>query len=230
MATDRIYTELDCIMDTRMAIVSQIDEEAAVSLVTSEKYHARLHDTFSLYHEGFDDEAFKKRYAERTVEDIKGNTYPTAVVKRLYGFAETCRRLRDTAPEPQTISLVVNLYPYKFSDEEKEVLRDVISASTLIEEIAFWEMPVGDLTPTTIRANFTQVILYDANEWITMHHEALVLAPMPQVMLFSPIIAAEPGKGEEAILSGVAPNVLHDLYVGHIELCLVKLEEFSFTA
>jgi hypothetical protein len=182
-----IYTTLDTLLDTRIATISRIDQEAAVKLVSCDGYYTRLIDDFTELC-GIDKATFDEAYAARDVETLK-QARPTNCIVALHTLVEEFTHQQVETPYVGEIEVVVNTWPYKLSGEERGELERTMSFFTGMEtqNSLVW-IPLDQLTPTLIKRTYSGMIMYDFSEWAQIHGEALVHCMMPDVTILAPAL------------------------------------------
>jgi len=224
---DNLLVDLDCIWDTRIPILNRIDRQSSDTILKENTYHTRISDLFSDLVPDFDNSSFLKAYMERTVEDIKGQVLPTNMLVQIQDHIYSCVSTRDKSPVKQYVNITVNLYPYKFSDAEKEVILSAMQDSFKgAESVNIVSIPQQFLNPKSV-SQYTQYITYEVDEWLSMHGEELKENKMPRFMLSGPIKAIKPRAEEEIDLRDAVTGSKMFL-AEHLELNLLPLKDFSF--
>lgn len=227
--TDKIMVELDCLLDTRIGILSTVRKDVADAVVVDNKYHERTSDRFSQLYPGFDDGEFYAAYATRTYADIAGRVFQTHVVGHLINHCVECRRVAETTPEAQSIKISVNVFPYQLTETQSHELLDTLQEVFDLAAVELCSYPCHSLTPGVIKGLFTHCIMYDFDKWANMHYEALMPSPMPSVNFIVPAIAVNDDNAE-AVRTGYAGKAVRYAFAGHIAVDVLPLKSFSFMA
>lgn len=181
---DAILVSLDVLLDTRIGTVARISQEAASYLLASGKYYQRSTDRFP----GVDVEEYKKLYAERDTVTLAHSQVTNAIewLRRLRGV------LADHAierPYNDGTKIVVNVYPYHLTGEEKDELVKAIGAwlnyELLVELVS---IRTEDLTPEHCKSSYAMMMFYDFEDWMEIHAKAFEQTRLPEVTLFAPAL------------------------------------------
>lgn len=161
---------LDCLQDTRLATVARINPSAAAA-VLHEGYHTRKTDVFA----HVDMELYKKLYAERDVETLKRSA-PTECFMLIRELVKLLVEQNETLNSPyrdRKLSIVVNVYPYRLSPEELEAIGTTL-ASRLggVIPVELVSLSPAELTPAYVRNNFAMLVMYEYDEWLSLHYSA----------------------------------------------------------
>lgn len=182
--TQKIFVELDCILDTRLGTIARINEQAAIDILNN-NYHSRDTDDFSQY---IDNEKFKELY-----EDRDGITLEYSSATSCLHLIETmCRELLvNTAVNPNHsgAELVINLYPYVMENHVIE---------TLINAIRIWIgtnviITTVNLAPEYISAiycknNISTMFMYNYERWLNKHIESFKDVNLKEMTMYVPAI------------------------------------------
>lgn len=107
------YVDLDALLDTRLGVLSSLDEEAAASLDLT-KYRERISDQFK--HLGLsqiDDDVYRTAYRKRTA-DVLPHAMMTPVSLYLnIALTELEKEAMAGSPLAGPAKLTINLWPYK---------------------------------------------------------------------------------------------------------------------
>ena len=160
------YTDLDTIMDTRLATIFTMDQYVAAKLIAS-GYNTRTQDVF----EGIDFETYHKIYANRD-KRILAASVVTKVPILIREFAEaTCVSEHDEI-NPKIPKLLVNTSPYELDEEEKHAIVKGIAVSTEGKiDIELTNMSIDDLSPDWVHKNIDMMAMYNYNTWLDRQAE-----------------------------------------------------------
>lgn len=220
--TSSIYVDLDCLFDTRLATLATFSIEAVENAVAN-GYYSRLYDDF----DGVDKAAFDEAYKKRSTQTLK-NSLVTAVPEILKNFAkQTLVALVSTPFRRQPVA-VVNTYPYRLSEEEVNLIIAGLSAATdKLLDIKVVHLAPEELTPSFIKANFVQVVMYSYWEWLDIHAENgnLTQVQCPNITLIGPAIVKD--KDAAKALTGQDVFSALESYVGlFIKLTLFPINVY----
>lgn len=161
----RLMIELDMLLDTRIAAVSQLNQQAAIDLLTP-AYRQRISDDLGELTPLITTEEFKKKYALRNKETLMW-ARPTPM---LYFFCLTVNQnveLSQSNENIEEIEIDINTYPYDLNDEEKDeicaCLLTYINYPVVVRTIF---MPPYALTINEIKLRqWTSLYMYNFRDW-----------------------------------------------------------------
>lgn len=167
----RLYTELDMLLDTRIAAVSEISEEAAIELL-SDKYRYRQSDELWLLTNKITEEQFKTAYKNRSIETL-ARARPTPMLMTIADTVKAESLKFHTAHNLEAIELDVNIYPYDLSDDIKDAILECLMAYCGVEvRYRFIRVAPYELTFKQIKLNqYNQLFVYNFIEWAEIHIE-----------------------------------------------------------
>lgn len=183
MKFDCFYTEIDAILDTRIATVAKISADLAVKVLLG-NYHDRDSDNFK----HVDKTTYKAAYKARDTETMK-LAAPTEGINMMRDIIAGMLRESQTDPSHTKVKLVVNCYPYRLDKDEKEVLSEVLTELTDWQvEVELVYIPLEFLTPSYCKSQFKFMFTYEYEIWLEMHTEEFRHVRMPEVTYFAPAI------------------------------------------
>ena len=179
--SEKVYVDLDCLLDTRLGTLAKISDECAVQALQS-NYHKRQIDSFP----NVDTIAFRELYKQRDTE-----TLALSVATNAFVLLQACVKgsLEDIALGGQNEGIIfeVNYYPYELDDEEKKLIRLSILSRTLdTMDVELISIDNKFLTPAYCNENYAMMIRYDYVDWFEMHLEQLEKTPIPKMALIVP--------------------------------------------
>lgn len=219
--TASIYIDLDSLFDTRMATLALMGVSAVESAL-ADGYYNRFFDEF----EGVDTEAFKERYAKRNSETLR-QSMVTQNVELLRKFAKQTLVALVSSPLQRQPKAVVNTYPYELTESEIELIVLGLRAATKsMMDIEVIHVSLEKLTPSYVKANFVQMVMYSYWEWLDIHagNGNLANTQCHNVQLIGPAIV----KSREAarLLKGTSIFQVIESYTGlfiKLTLCPVSV-------
>ena len=233
MNTQRILVQLDALLDTRLATVSRIDQDAAVKLLESEAYYIRFNDDFEAL-TGITREQFRDAYAKRDVDTLALPAIMTVAPLMLHELITKLEINDAESPYVEGVEVEVNFWPYQLDDEEIDGLSKAIMVfsgmETLVRMVSIHPM---ELTPDFIKDRYTGLILYDFKEWFEYQKSKYATVKTPDLTVLAPALFYDkiPTPEEylaEGIDSGITPFELAELAVMDcFRLKLLKSEIFS---
>lgn len=184
----KVYVELDAALDTRLGLVSSLDQQAAVKLVTSEQYYTRLKDDFSEI-TGIPHEVYRQAWEARTA-DILPRSIKTHIPILLSRLMHHLERLEENTPYMPDVRLEVNVWPYRdLTPKECDMLQlafTVHSGIQTIPEIVCYDP--AELTPRKIKNEYSGLILYNLRDWLKHHLEVFGRCICPDVAVLAPAL------------------------------------------
>lgn len=173
--------DLDCMVDTRMGTIARLDPALATVLLNN-GYRDRIIDVF----EGLDMKAYKELYAKRDQITLS-RSFQTGVfvllrdiVKELVG--QTVKR-----PYHDGVRLVVNYWPYKLTQQEiKAYQANIFMGMGRICQVFLRSISPTEMTPRYVKKNYSMMVMYDYDAWMSMHAKGFEKVRCPQVALFAP--------------------------------------------
>jgi len=186
-----LLIELDCLLDTRLGTLALLDEEAAAGLL-GPRYTTRASDNWSfLTHGKVSNEAFAERYRARDHAVLEASR-PTDLIAHLQPMLRKLEQNGFNEPVTQDLTLQINYYPYVLSAREQHFIAEVMSShySAPYTTIEMVSIPPEALTPKRLRDEYSLVVVYDFNQWLGLHIEALAKQPTPATYMVAPALDA----------------------------------------
>lgn len=202
-----VYVELDAILDTRLAVISSIDQDAAVKLLRSEEYYTRAIDDFSKLVE-ISKEQFEEAYLKRDKEILKQSRL-TKIPLILDDLISKMEMLSTETPFVESLKVELNVWPYKLDEEERSLFASALMAFTGIETLVdvIYKDP-ETLTPSYIKGRYTGLILYNFRDWLKYHTEAFMKVQIPTLTILAPAIFKDTvPTPDDYLATGMDPNV-----------------------
>lgn len=193
---------LDCLLDTRIGTLKQLDPVAAVRLAADQRYMRRYHDNMDELTDGaVTREAYQEAYRKRDGDTL----YHSEMTDFVYmlrkdvkaAIPEMARGVRFSE-----LQFDINLWPYELAPSEAEIIRRAfaryIPTPAKVEVV---HLSPEDLSPTYVENHYEMMAWYDHEEWLGPNQQKLLLHPLPQTVLMTPMIAS----------SGVVPEATNDI-------------------
>ncbi len=187
----KILIELDALLDTRIAVVSQLSPEAAIDLLNSD-YRVRPSDEIGLFTDHITTEQFQEAYKKRdaTVLPI---SRPTAIMFAVNQIVRKLEREMYTLKDKvESIEVEVNVYPYVLPQNVMdEIAINVMTMVGCVTPVRSVFYPPFHLTPTVIaRGEYSALVLYNLQDWINgaLVQEIDPANCCPTVTLFAPAL------------------------------------------
>lgn len=202
-----IYVQLDALLDTRLAVISKLNPEAAVKLLTEDAYYLRQIDDFEEL-TGITRSAFQEAYAKRDVEILQ-NSRITHIPMMLYELISKMEQMETDTPFVEDLQVHVNYWPYVLSDDERYQFELAISAYSGIETpVRLFSQHPMELTPRHIKQTYSGLILYDFREWCSYHITALENVHFPTITVIAPALFHDKVlKPEEYLTDEMRPDI-----------------------
>jgi len=180
-----IYTELDTLLDTHLAILGQLNQDVATKVLESGEHHTRLED-------GYPDvprEVMVENYAQRNEFTLTQSMMTNIFVVIRHMF-KTILNEEMMTPFHGKLKLVVNIHPYSnLTEEERTFLKGAIQHNVGgVAEIELVDMTVEELTPKHCKANYRFMVLYDWGNWMRVQTPAFHQTFMPEVAVVAPAL------------------------------------------
>lgn len=189
----KLLISLDVLLDTRLATLAKMDASYP-PIVLENGWKTRDGDFYEQWIENFDRDKFNTHYWYRGDEgDIHTNSLMTGYMTRLTADVNLIRDASENHPMAGGVVVDINVWPYKFSEEEKGVLAGVIREYLgEICEVGIVDIALEELTPKAIRSNWCSFSLYRFDDWFSIHNASLLDNPMPSVVCVAPRLLHKP--------------------------------------
>lgn len=186
MTKQTILLDLDAVLDTRLGSLSQVSPDAAVAVMRN-GYWEREQDNFDVLSGGLITlEQYKTAYAKRDETTLAASVL-TRLVDVLGPITQELQRKQSAQVEVSEIHLLLNFYPYKLEPATVEAflasIKVYLAVSTQVRAVSY---APADLTPVNLDKLCDLYILYDYNEWIGLHRDALAAHPIPMTTMLAP--------------------------------------------
>lgn len=196
-----IYVELDCILDTRLAVLKSIvpehDDHGGVTIgdIIDQGYHTRRADHW----EGIDMVEVKRRYDERNLYTLSQATV-TGCVAMLNKIAFELAVDLPESPTHSKVNIYVNTYPYELEPDEltgiEVCLNQWISAPV---EYKFIRKAPEEITAAIVYQMFYVMVMYDFSSWLNIHVDEFSKVPIHEVTLIAPRVNPNQAPPEELL-------------------------------
>jgi hypothetical protein len=190
------FTELDSLFDTRLGTLLLMEQrgEAEMEKIVKGGYFTRDRDAFN----GVDPAKFKAAYDARDKHTLR-----VSVVTRIIRFARDfgMNTIENNIKSPfiRDPKLIVNLHPYKLTQEERDNLVDGIRLRIgKISHIELVDMTYEQISTHYLRRDTSVIALYDPYEWLETQCRKWVNHPSriemlrkdscPGVMMIGPLM------------------------------------------
>jgi len=179
------FTELDAIIDTRMGTLMRIDPNRLEDYIKG-GYFTRDRDVFK----GVDQNKFQELYKNRDKLTLQASMM-TPIVNYIRDFCQRTYEGNIKTPFLREPRIVVNLYPYQLTEDEKELLKKGLQIRTgKITKIEFVYMKYEDISPGYLKQETSVIAIYDPYEWLETHskNNNLRKNSCPMVTMIGPLL------------------------------------------
>lgn len=190
----KIYTDVDSLMDTRFTTYGILAFDKLNELSRSGfdglSYYHRLTENTELC----DMTAFRELYRNRD-KDVFAASQPTSVFPTIIDMLGECAEVGSRPEVPEYGSVIINTYPYKFTDEEEAIfISDLLKYCDLPKwsSIETIYMETYGINQKFIKANDIRVLIsYSGTEILTSlaEHHSLENNPLPDTTIVAPAIS-----------------------------------------
>jgi len=178
-----IYTDLDSILDTRLATIFNVDKNIYKEIMSGvdniEKYLTRRTDSFGRLSSLVFKELYKRR-DKRSIATPLPNGIPLLIHSYLASIIEESSKIPK---------LYLNVYPYELSVKEKTILKNnIASVYKNMIDVEILDKPTKDITIKFIHENIGLMIMYSGLKWIEYHmsNRSLLSLNLPDVTMIVP--------------------------------------------
>jgi len=188
LGSSALYIELDCLLDTRLAVIDLIDPSLTKTII-KEGYFNRDCDVFN----GINPLQFKEVYDSRDTR-VLHNSIVSPMATVLNEFAVKTINLLSTSPYQDKPKIILNIYPYKLTDAEINTFMTITRFLTDgLSDVKIVDKKPELITPKYLKKGVTIAVMYDYPTWIEMHsaNENFKKTTCPEVTLISPRIYFE---------------------------------------
>lgn len=185
--TEYYLVDVDCLYDTRLIILSLIDEEYATKILEDGSYFKRPSDAFEGVI-GYED--FKGMYDQRgdspEILRVAPVTNFHIVLNTLVRQSFSVGRRGGTVTP---LGFVINMWPYELEPKEVNNLKGMLfeQLGEACEIHAVW-IPPEQLTPTFLSEQYHFMAMYHAPAWMVMHDKDLATRKLKDFFLTCPAV------------------------------------------
>ncbi len=223
-----LYLDLDTLIDTRFGLLYQRFPKAFRKLDVHEfctRNHNRLWEFANC-----DEKTWDKQWSLRDMATIESSK-PTNLLIGLKEIIVARYSQGKTSPVHEPMTITVNTYPYRFSKEALDEIKQAVREWTFDDiDIHTVYLAPAMLTPDTIKTNYQSLFIHDWVSWMVEHRDALKECKIPTVIFHVPTYIHDNSPAlMEAVLQGdVDPFAQMARYLSEfMAVELVKPELFS---
>lgn len=165
----RVLIELDCLIDTPMAVLAQHwpDKFANVDVAA---YRQRQNDFFWKLWD-IPKEEWMARYQERS-ELTLYEACPTELMVNIREVLGVAAMRGVTTPVYEPVELVINTWPYDLLDNARDEILAVLREALLDSvKLSLCSISTQDLTPQLLKESYEVLFTRDLIGWLTVHPE-----------------------------------------------------------
>jgi hypothetical protein len=188
-ALKRIYASIDCLLDVRLGILNTIDPEFGSLVASNSNYYTRELDLFETPKFGSLDVELYKQFKTTLPEQVIRNSPATKM--NLFILQLMTMYINETINTPYATEKVidVNLYPYVFSDGEKDILKENIGNTfNNLFEVNLVYISNENLSVSYCDSKYKSMIMYDYISWLNLYGNQIKLKPARGLAIFVPRI------------------------------------------
>lgn len=228
ISTSLLCIELDCLLDTRLATLYQLDPAAAKKVLTS-GYHDRVVDAFPV-----DLQRFRQRYKDRDRTVLK-DSIMTPLVRLCREFVQATLQQSINSPYQYIPKIAVNVHPYRLElSEQESISRAIATAVRQHCDIQLIDYAPEILTPQWVKQECSILVMYDYPAWLELHsvNENWKHVSCPEVTLMGPALyfnglPSDSALAEAKALQTTPFEALEQIAGPLIQLSLLPVRYFS---
>ena len=168
-----------------LGCVTAINPDWVLPLIQN-GYLDRLHNTLSKFNPEIDDFAVKYLWEARGIGILKLSPR-TNMLDLLAAYISISATGDPEHPQALDYRLVINTYPYDFTTEELRELFICLKQILAVKQLTRIHLPLDKLTPQYLKEHFNRFIIYDFNDWLQWHNDALITYKIPLVVCVAPL-------------------------------------------
>lgn len=230
MATNRIFVELEALLDTRFSLFKSLDPLAA-EVWLAESYRMRYSDEFWKISQILTKEQVEEAWAKRDMRILRGSMR-TLVPDLLRAIIASIDWGYEAGDPSNKVVLTVNTAPYNMPAPEQEKLVQVLECLfPMVAEIRLVNVPLWALQPRQLGEDFELAVFYNFMEWFRTYVDRMDEFQMGNIHVIAPKIFAklpEPGSKEwKGLQEGDMFNFLQGRFWGRAQLVFESIDQFS---
>jgi len=157
------------LLDTRIATVSRLNQQAAIDLLLTEEYYSRVSDEMGKYSPLISTDEYQLLYQKRDILTLMA-ARPTDLYPELKQLILSIEAKMVQASTIESAEIVINTYPYQLTDEEKSIIiESIVTLGNFTIPVKCIYVPYADMSLELIRtAGWTALIMYNFTEWLEL--------------------------------------------------------------
>lgn len=162
-----ILVELDAFMDTRGGTLRRTVPDEAMDVINSREYRFREHNEMHKLC-SIDEDRWKEAWKLRDAKTVYNSGITLLVPEFINVIREIQSIIDGNNPELTDIRLLINIYPYKLTqDQEEAIITGIRETLSLNCEVATVYLPLNQIDPADCaRLNIFMLFLYNFTDWI----------------------------------------------------------------
>lgn len=227
-----ILIMLDCILDTRQGTLLKINPDVAFEITSNENYHARESDEFVSEEYGKLSIELFEEVKEAFKHEIIFNSLKTKMYLFLQELLSKYVEMSLNTPHVSTVTLEVNIYPYKFTDTQAEyLLKALVAHLGNVAAISIVSFDINEMSLKSVAEKYDSVIMYNPVKWLNNHHNELKTGVLKELTLYLPkmnMVRALTDKERKEFTKNV-PDVYkftQMVFTGFIRLNYIPVESY----
>jgi hypothetical protein len=183
----KVYLSADALFDLRQGTLAYIDLDYSIDVTTKPSYYNREEDLFESTTMGKLDKELYNRIRSERQDNIVRLSMTTAIFEFLLSLCAEYKKQAILTPFLSDIEIEVNLYPFVFSDNEKdEILKCILEKTSSSFNVTLVNLSPDDMSVEYVRNNYVAMIMYEYAEWYNAHVEAIQKTPLIEVGIYIP--------------------------------------------
>lgn len=230
MAVNKIYVELDALLDTRLEVFRRLDPIAADAWLSG-SYRMRYSDEFWKISQVCTQEQVEEAWKNRKV-DVLRTSIRTLMPDLLRSTIASIDWGVDVGDPNNRVELSVNVAPYDLEPAEAQRLVETLECIfPMVAVVQLVKIPVWALQPRQVATDFNLAVFYNFMEWFRTFSERMDEFEMGNIPVIAPRIFAKlPETGSEQWKSLEKENIfdfLQGRLWGRVNLSFQPIENFS---
>lgn len=182
-----ILVNLDCLLDTRQGTLLTINPDVAFEITSKEDYHARESDEFTSEQYGALSTELFEQVKEKYKHEIIFKSLKTKMYLFLQELIEGYVKMSLSTPHVSTVTLEVNLFPYKFTETQVEYLMKALIAHLgNAAAISIVNFDINQIPLKSIAEKYAALIMYNPVNWLNNRHNELKVGTLKELTLYLP--------------------------------------------
>lgn len=187
MKANIIYVDMESLFDLRQGFLATHveDKEKVMDYLLSEEYNFREVDTFPF--------TLSQRYTDVIKQPTKELLEASSITRIFLSLKQKIDSIENRNKyynESKEAQILLNLYPFTFTDEEAEHIRNLLFVKLGTEcTINITNLSLKALTPIYIKmTGIVSLFIYDFKEWFKEHANALKTIQLHDTLFYFPAV------------------------------------------